>query len=107
MTSLTVELDQHRRMVAHKRTEIRRLLAKVEADERVLRRRKKELETQLIATSALNSHYATEKAPYSSTLIATAQAAQDPRHQKQIADVFDDLWRSSCEMPDAPHLRKD
>jgi hypothetical protein len=55
----------------------------------------------------LNSRYATEKASYSSTLIATAQSAQDSRHQKQIADVFDDLWRSSCEMPDAPHLRKD
>ena len=107
MTILTVELDQHRGTVAHKRTEIRRLLAKVGADERVLRRRKKALETQLVATSASNSRYATEKASYSSTLIATAQSAQDSRHQKQIADVFDDLWRSSCEMPDAPHLRKD
>src|SRR6476659_5467737 len=105
MTSLTIELDQHRDTVAQKRTEIRRLLANVEVDERVLRHRKEELETQLVATWALNSHYATEKTRYAAPLIAT-QAAQDLRHQKQNADVFDDLWRSSCEMPDAPHLRK-
>ena len=107
MTSLRIELDQHCDTVAQKRTEIRRLLAKVEADERVVRHRKKELETQLVAASALNSHDATEKARNSPTLIATDRVAQDLRHQKQIADVFDDLWRSSCEMPDAPHLRKD
>ena len=101
MTSPTIELDQHRDTVAQKRIEIRRLLANVEVDERVLRHRKEELETQLVATS----HYATEKTRYAAPLIAT-QAAQDLRHQKQNADVFDDLWRSSCEMPDAPHLRK-
>jgi hypothetical protein len=102
MTSLTIELDQHRDTVAQKRTEIRRLLANVEVDERVLRHRKEELETQLVATWALSS---TEKTCYSAPLIAI-QAAQDLRHQKQNADVFDDLWRSSCEMPDAPHLRE-
>jgi hypothetical protein len=102
MTSLTIELDQHRDTVAQKRTEIRRLLANVEVDERVLRHRKEELETQLVATWALSS---TEKTRYSAPLIAI-QAAQDLRHQKQNADVFDDLWRSSCEMPDAPHLRE-
>jgi hypothetical protein len=102
MTSPTIELDQHRDTVAQKRTEIRRLLANIEVDERVLRHRKEELETQLVATWALNS---TEKTRYSAPLIAT-QAAQDLRHQKQNADVFDDLWRSSCEMPDAPHLTK-
>ncbi len=106
MTSLTIELDQHRDTVAQKRTEIRRLLANVKADERVLRHRKQELETQLVATSALNSHYATEKTRYAPPLLAT-QVALDLRYQKQNADVFDDLWRSSCEMPDAPHLRKD
>jgi hypothetical protein len=106
MTILTVELDQYRGTVAQKLTETRRLLAKVESDGRMLRHRKKELETQLAAASALNPHYAAERARCAPTLIATAQAAQDPRHQRQIADVFDDLWRSSCEMPDAPHLRK-
>jgi hypothetical protein len=102
MTSLTIELDQHRDTVAQKRTEIRRLLANVEVDERVLRHRKEALETQLVATWAFSS---TEKTRYSAPLIAI-QAAQDLRHQKQNADVFDDLWRSSCEMPDAPHLRE-
>jgi hypothetical protein len=33
-----------------------------------------------------------------------AQAARDPRRQNLAASVSHDLWRFSCEMPDAPHL---
>jgi hypothetical protein len=33
-------------------------------------------------------------------------ATQEPRRQELTADMLDDLWRSACEMPDAPHLRK-
>ena len=55
-----------------------------EANERVLCHRKKELEMRLAAAPALNSHDATEKVRYP-----------------------DDLWRFSCETPDAPHLCKD
>jgi hypothetical protein len=43
-----------------------------------------------------------ETIPYS----ATTQAAQEPRRREVTADTLDDLWRSSCEMPDAPHLSK-
>jgi hypothetical protein len=34
------------------------------------------------------------------------QAAQEPRRHELSAEVLDDLLRSSCEMPDAPHLSK-
>jgi hypothetical protein len=33
-------------------------------------------------------------------------ATQEPRRQELTADMLDDLWRSACEMPDAPHLSK-
>jgi hypothetical protein len=37
----------------------------------------------------------------------SAQAAQHPRREHRAAVVSHDLWRFSCEMPDAPHLRDD
>jgi hypothetical protein len=43
-----------------------------------------------------------ETIPY----LATTQVAQEPQRQELTADMLDDLWRSACEMPDAPHLRK-
>jgi hypothetical protein len=38
--------------------------------------------------------------------LAASQIAQEPRRRELTADVLDDLWRSACEMPDAPHLTK-
>ena len=38
--------------------------------------------------------------------LATMQVAQEPRRQELTAEILDDLWRSACEMPDAPHLSK-
>jgi hypothetical protein len=43
-----------------------------------------------------------ETIPY----LATTLVAQEPRRQGLAADALDDLWRCSCEMPDAPHLSK-
>ena len=37
-------------------------------------------------------------------LCKSAQAAQGPRRENLAARVSYDLWRFSCEMPDAPHL---
>src|SRR6266853_5484029 len=49
MTDKTIDLDQHRGMAAQKTTDLRRLLADVEANERSLRLRQDELESHLIA----------------------------------------------------------
>lgn len=84
MIDRTSELDQHRGTVAQMQTEMRRRLAQFAANERVLCHRKKELETRLAAVPDLNSQHVTEKVRYR-----------------------DDLWRFSCETPDAPHLCKD
>jgi len=97
VTDKTVDLDQHRGMAAQKATELRRLLADVEANERVLRLRQDELESHLLAAPATNWHEAADKARYLLNLFATTPAAQDPRRQKLIAAVLADFKRLSDE----------
>jgi hypothetical protein len=81
MTDKTIDLDAHRGMAAQKATDIRRLLAEVEANERALRLRQDELESQLVAAPAANWHEAAEKARYLLNLFANSLGAQDPRRQ--------------------------
>jgi hypothetical protein len=54
MTDKVIELDEHRGMAAQKATDLRRLLADVEANETALRLRQDELEAHLIAAPAAN-----------------------------------------------------
>jgi hypothetical protein len=93
MIDQTVELDGHRGMAAQKATEIRRLLADVEADANALRTRQAALETQLLAAPAASWAEAASKAHYLLGLFAETQAAQDPRRQTLIANVLDDFKR--------------
>jgi hypothetical protein len=95
MTDRTIELDQHRGMSAQKATEIRRLVAEVEADASALRARQEELETQLVALPAATWHDAAEKARYLLGLFAATSIAQDPRRQQLIANVLGDFERLS------------
>ena len=97
MTDKTVDLDQHRGMAAQKATELRRLVADVEANEQALRLRQGELESQLLAEPAANWHEAADKARYLLNLFAGTLAAQDPRRQKLIAAVLADFKRLSGE----------
>ena len=97
MTEKTVDLDQHRGMAAQKATELRRLVADVEANEQALRLRQGELESQLLAEPAANWHEAADKARYLLNLFAGTLAAQDPRRQKLIAAVLADFKRLSGE----------
>jgi hypothetical protein len=97
MTDKTIELDQHRGMAAQKATDLRRLLADVEADERALRLRQHELESQLLAAPSASWHEAAEKARYLLTLFAATLVTQDPRRQKLIAAVLDDFERLAQE----------
>jgi hypothetical protein len=93
MTDKTIELDQHRGMAAQKATDIRRALAEVEANEKALRLRQDELESQLIAAPAANWPDAGEKARYLLNLFAATLTSQDPRRQKLIASVLADFKR--------------
>jgi hypothetical protein len=97
MTDKTIELDQHRGMAAQKATDLRRLLADVEANERALRLRQDELESHLVAAPAANWHEAAEKARYLLNLFAATLTSQDPRRQKLIAAVLADFKRLAGE----------
>ena len=97
MTENAIELDQHRGMAAQKATDLRRLLADVEANERALRLRQEELESHLVAAPAANWPEAAEKARYLLNLFATTLTSQDARRQKLIAAVLADFTRLSEE----------
>jgi hypothetical protein len=97
MTDKTIELDGHRGMAAQKATDLRRLLADVESNERALRERQGELEAHLIAAPAANWQEAGEKARYLLNLFAASLSAQDPRRQTLIAAVLADFRRLSAE----------
>ena len=97
MTDKTVDLDQHRGMAAQKATELRRLLADVEANEEVLRVRQDELESQMLAAPAANWQEAADKARYLLKLFAGTIVTQDPRRQKLIAAVLADFSRLAGE----------
>ena len=95
MTDRPIALDRHRGMAAQKATEIRRLLAEVEANEKALRQRQEELEAQLVSAPAATWPEAAEKARYLLGLFASTPIAQDPRRQKLIASVLEDFARLS------------
>src|SRR5262245_38919768 len=104
MTDKTIDLDQHRGTVAQKATELRRLLAEVEADQRTLRLRQDELESQLVAAPAANWKEAAEKARYLLRLFAASLAGQDPRRQTLIAAVLNDFERLASDSQSASRL---
>ena len=93
MTDKTIDLDQHRGMAAQKATDLRRLLAEVEANAEALRHRQDELESHLLAAPAANWHEAADRARYLLNLFAATPTAQDPRKQKIIAAVLADFGR--------------
>jgi hypothetical protein len=95
VTDEPIDLDQRRGMSAQKATGLRRLLAEVESNEKSLRLRQDELETQLLSAPAANWHDAAEKARYLLNLFAATLGAQDPRRQKLIAAVLADFKRLS------------
>ena len=84
-------------MAAQKATELRRLLTSVKANEKELRLRQDELETQLLAAPAANWHEAADKARYLLNLFAATLSAKDPRRQRLIAAVLADFKRLSGE----------
>jgi hypothetical protein len=98
VTDKPVELDQRRGMAAQKATDLRRLLADVEANERALRLRQDELEAHLVAAPSENWPEAAEKARYLLKLFANTLTAEDPRRQKLIAAVLDDFERLAREV---------
>ena len=93
MTDKTVDLDKRRGMAAQRATDLRRLLSEVEANDKVLRERRDDLEAHLLAAPASTWSEAAEKARYVLALYAATLATEDTRRRKLVAAVLEDFER--------------
>jgi hypothetical protein len=92
-----VDLDKHRGMAAQKATDIRRVLADVEANARLLRDQQGLVEIQLLAVPATSWPEAAAKARYVLNLYAAQLAPADTHHRDLVAAVLADFARLSDE----------
>jgi hypothetical protein len=93
MKDRPVDLDQRRGLKAQKATDLRRLLAEVQENERLLRLRQDELQAHLIASPATTWTEAAEKVRYLLGLYVATLTPQDTRTRDLVAAVLDDLER--------------
>jgi hypothetical protein len=107
MTDDPIELDERRGLAAQKATGSRRLLAQVEANERVLRARRDELEAQLIAAPATSWAEAAAKARYIVQLYAATLGVGDTQRHTLVAAVLADLARLESEDTSDPSPETD
>ena len=84
-------------MASQKATDIRRVLAEVEANARTLRDRQGILESQLLSAPAASWPEAAAKARYVLNLYAAGLAASDTHHRDLVAAVLKDFARLSDE----------
>lgn len=97
MNDIPVELDKHRGMAAQRATDIRRVLADVEANAKLLRDRQGAVEIQLLAVPAASWPDAAAKARYVLNLYAADLAPADTHHRDLVAAVLADFARLSGE----------
>jgi|ERR1700716_4056269 hypothetical protein len=90
-----VDLDKHRGMAAQKATDIRRVVADVEANAKLLRDHQSAVELQLLAVPAASWPEAAAKARYVLNLYAADLATADRHHRDLIAAVLGDFARLS------------
>jgi hypothetical protein len=97
VTEIPIELDRHRGMAAQKATDIRRVLADVEANAKLLRDKQGVVEIQILAAPAASWPEAVAKARYVLNLYAAGLAPTDTHHRDLVAAVLADLTRLSEE----------
>ena len=97
VTEIPIDLDRHRGMAAQKATDIRRVLADVEANAKLLRDKQGVLEIQLLAVPAASWPEAVAKARYVLNLYAAGLAATDTHHRDLVAAVLADFARLSVD----------
>jgi hypothetical protein len=97
MTEVPVDLDKHRGMASQKATDIRRVLAEVEANAKIQRDRQGVLESKLLSTQASSWPEAAAKARYVLNLYAAGLAPTDSHHRDLVAAVLADFARLSDE----------
>ena len=97
MSDSPVELDKHRGMAAQKATDIRRILADVEVNAKLLRDHERDVEAQLLAAPATSWIDAAAKARYVLNLYAARLTPADTHHRDLVAAVLADFIRLSDE----------
>jgi len=95
VTEIPIELDKHRGMAEQKATDIRRVLADVEANAKLLRETQGVVEIQLLAVPATSWPEAVAKARYVLNLYSASLAASDTHHRDLVTAVLADLTRLS------------
>jgi hypothetical protein len=89
------------------REPIARVLHDHEDDGQETHHREEPLENQPVERPAFSPRNPPAEVRHVIAAGATNQAVQELRGQAPAADVLAELWRFSCEMPDAPHLNND
>jgi hypothetical protein len=97
VTETPIELDKPRGMAAQKATDIRRVIAEVEANAKLLRDKQGVVESQLLAVPATSWPEAVAKARYVLNLYSASLAPNDTHHRDLVAAVLADLTRLSGE----------
>ena len=97
MTETPIELDKHRGMAAQKATDIRRVLAEVEVNAKLLRDKQGVLEIQILAAPATSWPEAVAKVRYVLNLYSASLPPADTHHRDLVAAVLADLTRLSGE----------
>jgi hypothetical protein len=92
-----VDLDKHRGMAAQKATDIRRVVADVEANAKLLRDHQGAVEIQLMTVPATSWIEAAAKARYVLNLYGAQLPPADTHHRDLIAAVLADFIRLSGE----------
>ena len=97
MNDNPVDLDKHRGMASQKATDMRRVLADVEANAKIQRDRQGMLESQLLSVPAASWPEAAAKARYVLNLYAAGLAPTDTHHRDLVAAILADFARLSDE----------
>ena len=95
MNDSPIELDKHRGMAAQKATDIRRALADVEANAKLLRDKQGIIEIQILAAPATSWPEAVAKAHYVLNLYSASLPPTDTHHRDLVTAVLADLTRLS------------
>ena len=93
MSEKPVDLDKHRGMAAQKATDLRRVLADVEANAKLLRDHQAAVELQLLTVPANSWPEAVAKARYVLNLYAADLSPADTHHRDLVTAVLADLTR--------------
>jgi hypothetical protein len=105
MSESPIDLDKHRGMAERKATDIRRALAEVEANAKLLRDKQGVVEIQILAAPATSWPEAVAKASYVLNLYSAGLAPTDTHHRDLVAAVLADLTDSWGKTPEPTDVR--